>query len=52
MSSIGSSSVTYVYPPGRVNPVVNAVAVLNPAACVVGINVGRCLIFIGKSKLN
>ncbi len=31
---------------------VNVVAALNPVACVAGINVGRCLIFIGKSKFD
>ena len=41
---------SYVYPPGKVRPVVNAVAVLNPAACPVETNVGRGRIFIGKSK--
>jgi hypothetical protein len=43
------SQTTYVYPPGRENPVENAVAVRNPVGCVV-IIVGRCRVFIGKSK--
>lgn len=41
---------SYVYPPGKVRPVVNAVAALNPAVCAVETNVGRGRIFIGKSK--
>ncbi len=41
---------TYVYPPGKVNPVVNAVPVRNPAVCVAGINVGRCRVFIITPK--
>ncbi len=41
-----------MYPPGKVNPVVNAGVVLNPFVCVAGINVGRCRIFIGKSKFD
>lgn len=41
---------SYVYPPGKARPVVNAVAVLKPVVCAVGTNVGRGRIFIGKSK--
>ena len=41
---------TYVYPPGKVRPVVNAVAARNPAACVAEINVGRCRAFIITPK--
>ncbi len=41
-----------MYPPGKANPVVNVGVVLNPFVCVAGINVGRCRIFIGKSKFD
>ena len=44
------SFISYVYPPGRVRPVVNVVAVLIPAVCVAGRRVARGRIFIGKSK--
>jgi hypothetical protein len=52
ISGLKDCPVAYVYPPGRANPVVYAVAALNPAACVAEINVGRCRIFIGKSKFD
>jgi len=38
-------NITYVYPPDKVRPVVNAVVARNPAACEAEINVGRCRAF-------
>jgi hypothetical protein len=43
---------TYVYPPDKVRPVVNAVVARNPAACEAEINVGRCRAFSITPKSN
>jgi hypothetical protein len=52
ISNFKHSQTTHVYPAGKVNPLVNAVAVHNPAIRVGEINAGRCRVFIITPKSN